>query len=147
MIPPTTDVLLYQLAERFREALLACPKDTLPPYLRKKLERFPAECCDFASMLLAHFLRDQGLRGIERVFGNHDNETHVWLEVDGFIVDITPSQFRSVDEPVIVVESTKPAWHSKFDVQSRQPACPREAVKEEVEQAYAAIKNLMEKDS
>jgi len=135
---------LYELAKNFRCALLTCPRDKFSRFQRKCLLSFPKQACDVASLLLAYYLRDRGFQDIERVLGCLDSESHVWLEVDGWIVDITADQFPGVDDPVIVVEATRKSWHSNFIEQSRGRAYPLEKVRTAYEQAYTEIKNRIE---
>ena len=85
------------------------------------LRRFPVGCCKPASLLLMQWLRDQeGLQGIvgvanaERVRSPklNDESVHFWLEIDGWIVDITADQFGEGMDPVYV--SRDRTWHDTF---------------------------------
>lgn len=134
---------LQQLATEFRRALLACPKDEFSGFQRRRLQNFPKQSCDVASLLLAYHLRDHGFQNIERVFGYLGNESHVWLEVDGWIVDVTADQFPGVYAAVIVARIQDDSWHAKIRVQSRAPAYSLPAVRAEYEKAYAALKRCM----
>jgi hypothetical protein len=134
---------LYDLAARFRSALEQCPGEGLSAYLEKRLARFPDQCCEIASLLLARFFRDQGFTQVACVQGVRDGTSHEWLEVDGFVVDITADQFADVDDPVIVSEVRELPWHSMFQVQRREPAFPRKAVRTEYDQAYAVLQRRL----
>ena len=105
-----------QLATTFRKALVACPKDGFPQWERNKLRDFPTQCCEVASFLLAHFLWDKGHRNIRWVFGYLDPPnlkiSHLWLESDGWIIDITASQFDDALESVVVAQANGQSWHS-----------------------------------
>ena len=133
----STEQNLWKAATAFREALVACPKDKFSAFQRKHLANLPTEACDLASLLLAYFLRDRGFQKIERVFGYLNDKSHVWLEVDGFIVDITPSQFAGIDDPIIVTDSASHSWHSCFCVEGPGDAYPLEVVRTEYEISYA----------
>lgn len=70
--------------------------------------RFPNGACDDSSMLLAAYLSDNGFPGALRVsgvYGGHDREwwSHIWLNLDGKIIDITGSQFKGYDQPEILI--------------------------------------------
>ncbi|MDI3356661.1 hypothetical protein MO767_20255 [Pseudomonas sp. UYIF39] len=69
---------------------------------------FPHAACDDSSLLLAAYLSDQGFPGAVRVhgeWGGRDNElvTHVWLKLDGTLIDITGSQFENYSQPEILI--------------------------------------------
>jgi hypothetical protein len=42
-----------------------------------------------------------------------NDHSHVWIEQNGLIVDVTADQFDDVDDPVIVTRDG--AWHSEFE--------------------------------
>ncbi len=90
------------ISRNFRKAIEnACKDDKLNEY---PFNKFPKDCCDNASILLGRYLLEKGyecniIRGV--YFENHYEEDrqysinnyHVWLDVDGFYVDITADQF------------------------------------------------------
>ena len=134
------DSSLLTVAVSFRDALLACPKHEFSDFLRRRLRVFPKQCCDVASLLLAYRLRALGFQNIERCFGYLGVESHVWLQVDGWIVDITADQFPDVDDPVVVARIEDSPWHAKIRLQGREPAYSLPAVRGEYDRAYAAVK-------
>lgn len=81
------------------------------------LHRFPTDCCDHTSNLMfLHLDRCLGghhsidlIRGEVQTGGEDTTPPtkHVWVEVDGFTVDITADQFGQ--EPVIVLPFSP--WH------------------------------------
>jgi hypothetical protein len=82
------------------------------------LRRFPKGACGDSSLLLAKFLREHGFDGIEYVLtrsqhGHGPCGTHAWLEVGGFIVDVTADQFACNPGPAVVVTQGR-EWHSHF---------------------------------
>jgi len=119
---------IYRLAERFRQAIESTDRDTRPI----PLILFPHAACGEASVLLGHFLGEQGVENIEYVSGQWGRETHGWLEIEEVIADITADQFIANDEillsskynfdlaPVIVTRHR--LWHSQFENQRRHPA-------------------------
>jgi hypothetical protein len=117
--------------------------DGFSNYQRKRLQSFPKQCCDVASLLLAYHLQAQGFLKVERVLGRLGEESHVWLVVDGWIVDITADQFAG-DDSVIVTRTNTESWHCQFCVESQEPANPLPAVVADYERAYAAIKRWLD---
>lgn len=92
---------------------------------------FPVGCCKSTSWMLAHHLTRLGEPDdITFVAGERAWETHIWLVVDGFIVDLTADQFTDEHRPVIVVADGVSAWHDTFkphrvfpfDVPSHHPS-------------------------
>lgn len=76
---------------------------------------FPVGCCKSTSWMLGHHLTRLGEAGeISFVSGRRAQETHIWLVVDGFIVDLTADQFADENRPVIVVATGESAWHDTF---------------------------------
>ncbi len=140
------DQKLFKLATNFRQALLQCPTNEFSAFLRKYLHEFPKQSCDVASLLLAYYLRDCGFKEIDRIFGYLNNESHVWLEISGWIIDITADQFLEVNRDPVVVVHAMSKWYSNFVVQSREVAYPLAKARPEYEQAYLDIKSWMERN-
>ncbi len=114
--PSPTEIDLARvksLAVQFRAAFERCDPNRLPDTLKQ----FPYGACGDAVLLLARFLREQG---IETPFtyvpgqrgASPDLQSHIWLEAEGVVVDITADQFPEVAEPVIVAGNS--AWHETF---------------------------------
>lgn len=94
----------------------------------EQLVQFPRGCCKIASLLLARYLTQS--KGVlessvffacngyrKRAKQNCSKRTftverHVWIELDGFILDITADQFRDQKRTVLVTNNRK--WHSTF---------------------------------
>lgn len=101
--------LLFQLAHRFREAILRSnPRVSRLVSLRE----FPRGACGDASLLLAKYLQVKGCGRSHYVLGKRGGRTHAWLQLEKFTIDITADQFEDQDAGVIV--STDSAWHSSF---------------------------------
>lgn len=98
---------LYECACRFRKAIVAAKEDRR---FNKdfRMRDFPNGCCDDASDLFAHYLfheKDIESKYIRGAFYNGDPEyncSHVWLEVAGYIVDLTGSQSQFRNDPVFL---------------------------------------------
>lgn len=91
---------------------------------------FPHAACDDSSLLLAAYLTDQGFPGAIRVHGEsggRDGElnTHVWLKLDGQLIDITGSQFEDYNQPEILF-SEQDEFLGTFEVESERIADYRE---------------------
>jgi hypothetical protein len=82
---------------------------------------FPHAACDDSSLLLAAYLTDQGFPGALRIHGcsgGRDGElaTHVWLDLEGMLIDITGSQFEDYAQPEILI-AREDAFLSSFDIE------------------------------
>jgi hypothetical protein len=105
-----TKQLLKRLALNFRQALLRCEKNKLPISLRT----FPHGSCGDTSLLLGKYLQVNGFNGIRYICGWKDRQSHAWLLVDGFIVDITADQFSGISDGVIVTDDH--TWYKQFEI-------------------------------
>ncbi|MCK3826209.1 hypothetical protein [Pseudomonas sp. W2Aug9] len=98
---------LEQVVTEFRAALQELALSGF--YFNVSIDRsFPHAACDDSSLLLARYLTDQGFPGAVRVHGelggrNNELRTHVWLKLDGKIIDITGSQFENYSQPEILI--------------------------------------------
>lgn len=116
---------LHLLATTFRTALEAMGREGFK-HIELTLAasfiygRFPSGCCDDASILLAKYLDSEDYQEVSLIAGsdggdNQELPSHVWLVVDGFIVDITADQFNSEGytlAPVIVTQHSD--FHASF---------------------------------
>lgn len=78
------------------------------------LKDFPMECCHHACTLLTVFLCEQGFTDIQKRVGSRPdrpNGEHLWLVVDGAVVDITAYQFDDALDKAIVTKDS--AWHTQ----------------------------------
>jgi len=83
---------------------------------------FPNGACKGASVILGQFLKDDLLikSKIEFVFGYYGKDyTHGWLEVEGYIIDITANQFEGVEDKVIIIPTKESTFHHGFRNQQR----------------------------
>ncbi|WP_394165438.1 hypothetical protein [Neptunomonas phycophila] len=87
-------------AQKFRSAIELL-KDELD---RPDFEAFPLGACGAASGLLGAYLDELGLGRFHYVCGRTSGQnwiSHAWLELDGWILDITADQFDNVDDQVV----------------------------------------------
>lgn len=104
------------IVDDFRFALEKCERRSLSI----GLQDFPAGACGDVSLILGHFLLENGFQGFDYVLGEllHDTsevqlQSHAWLQFDSIVVDITADQFNDVDEKVIVRYNSK--WHERWN--------------------------------
>ncbi|POA52090.1 MULTISPECIES: hypothetical protein [unclassified Pseudomonas] len=76
-------------------------------------KEFPHASCDDSSLLLAAYLSDQGYPGALRVHGQSGGKkrelnSHVWLDLNGTLIDITGSQFEDYAQPEILIADNDP---------------------------------------
>jgi hypothetical protein len=109
--------LLFRLASRFRSGILRCNRLSLSlPTLRD----FPRGACGDASLLLGKYLQVQRCGLAHYVLGERAGLPHAWLQLHGFIVDITADQFE--DQSASVIVSTDSSWHRSFNGKMHSPA-------------------------
>ena len=114
---------LEDVVIRFREALRELVESGFCFNLSINQE-FPAGACDDSSMLLAAYLADNGFPNalrISGVDGGRDKEllTHVWLSLDGTLIDITGSQFEEYRQPEILIAKSD-GFLETFDLEPEQ---------------------------
>ncbi|HJV36723.1 hypothetical protein [Geomonas sp.] len=109
--------LLFRLASRFRSGILRCNWRSLSlPTLRD----FPRGACGDASLLLAKYLQVQRCGLAHYVLGGRAGLPHAWLQLHGFVVDITADQFD--DQVAGVIVSADSSWHCSFHGKIHSPA-------------------------
>lgn len=92
---------LERLVYNFRKAIEAAKKNNEPGELFRK---FPDGQCGNTSDILAQYLIDNGFSSVTYVNGTYygddiDNrQSHTWLLVDGWVIDITGDQFKYQEE-------------------------------------------------
>jgi len=74
--------------------------------------RFPRGCCGDTSLILAKYLDEKRFGVAYYVPGMLGPQSHGWLELDGWIIDITADQFDSIEDKILVVQ--KSYLHEKF---------------------------------
>jgi len=85
------------------------------------LYKYPEGCCNLASSFLQKYFYEKGII-TDLISGQHgsslDGDTHVWLEYDGIIIDITGDQYKcsrciSYETPVYV-GTMNDGFHNRF---------------------------------
>lgn len=82
------------------------------------LSLFPIACCEYSSMMLARFLVEKkgyNIADVLMIKGqsiSDVNQLHLWLKVNGIIVDITAGQFIEAEKSIII--DGYGSWHNKF---------------------------------
>lgn len=123
--PPPIKPELLRLATEFRAAIQQSVCG-VPDVLKARFKSFPKDMCDRASDLLGRYLKEEGVENVQYVCGSRlsntrlSDERHVWLEAQGFIIDITADQFPDGPGPVVVTDDR--SWHSRFQVFERRDA-------------------------
>lgn len=104
----------------------------------KWLQRFPANCCNFAANLVLIELSEAGGERLRRMLGTirddrgDDVATHVWVQADSLVVDIAADQYK---QPKVIVEHQSVWHHSLHDV---KPFLPKSDLVEGVSETEIA---------
>lgn len=97
----TKEKLLYECT-RVRKAIeIASTKNICRDV---GVHHFPLGCCGIASLVLGMWLL-RFAKDIEYVHGWRDNQSHAWLEYQGWIIDITADQFEKINEKVLITDN------------------------------------------
>lgn len=138
---------IQQLAEQFRQALEPLPKSDFSWCVQFAVSEFPSGCCDDTSILLGEYLHQQGVTGFERICGTKHHglrpeSSHVWLQRDDLVVDITADQFNDeTQEPlaaVVVMQGSQ--WHQAFEEIENRGHARIDAFPALSESAHAGLK-------
>lgn len=97
--------LLKREALIFRHAINVCDKD-LSTIITSD---FPLDNCLLASILLAFHYREQfGIVDIVLFYGRAECESrefrHVWLEIEGYVIDVTGDQYNFIDDELLSMD-------------------------------------------
>ena len=85
--------------------------------LGSSFNSFPEGACGNASDFLSEWLITKNLGVFEYVWGTRKGFSHGWLEIDGYIIDITGDQFSDFNDPVYI--GTDKEFHGTFEEQQR----------------------------
>ncbi|MFV0352439.1 MAG: hypothetical protein ACK5JF_09060 [Oscillospiraceae bacterium] len=109
--------LLYDRVSTFRDSIIKSINKNTPFVFLD----FPMGCCSDASLLLGMFFSGFEAYDIEYVSARCEQLTHVWLTVNGKIVDITCGQFEYFDGSIYIGE--KNSFYECFDAEipDREP--------------------------
>jgi hypothetical protein len=110
---------LYELARQVRSGMESFSSGESSP-ISLLGNYFPSSCCEAASMILAAYLVEQGLPMALRVHGINGGDTmelksHVWLSLEGYVIDITADQFKAYGLAGIIVSKSS-SFHDSFEL-------------------------------
>lgn len=77
---------------------------------------FPQACSGVVSELLGDYLNTQLGLMVEYVSGDRDGASHAWLELNGFVIDITGDQFDG--RPSVFI-APKDEWYASWEESAR----------------------------
>ena len=101
---------------KFRKAIENTEKSLLP----LSFQKFPKGSSRETSWILAKYLQENGYGEFDFVFGSRGLHSHVWLQLDNLVVDITADEFEDQKNKTIVVSNSE--WHKMFNGQVQQIA-------------------------
>jgi len=89
-------------------------------YLKDKCKEFPNGCCAYSSHLLAYVLKNVYKYECVLIISGclkNSNYSHKWVWVNGYIVDLTISQFnnKGYNFPEIYINECCDEYNNKFD--------------------------------
>lgn len=79
-------------------------------------ENYPRGCCGDTCNLFARFLAEKGIQA-KYVWGVRGEQSHAWLEYNGWVIDLTADQFPEISEKIVITKDKK--WYSKFKGQRK----------------------------
>ncbi|HOC29870.1 MAG TPA: hypothetical protein PKH40_09325 [Treponemataceae bacterium] len=84
---------------------------------------FPVERCFYACMFAENYFSARSYEPVRWVFGYHKVfGSHVWLEFDGWVIDLTASQFPGIASFLFYSkEDTAVDFHSSFIIIDQGP--------------------------
>ena len=108
---------MNEYIDAFQNALSKIDWDSMPI----GFQNFPSGSCGNISDILGEYLRSKGFNNIEYICGKTNKiRSHAWIEIEGYVVDLTAHQFNEVSEPIV---SKKPSeWHAQFEEVTRRSA-------------------------
>lgn len=86
------------------------------------LKDFPDGACGDASLLLAWHLREHGITEPITYVSSDRMPSHAWIEVEGWLVDITADQRAWGNPPVWILPASQSPFHQKYYPVSRSNA-------------------------
>tara|TARA_R110001599_G_scaffold130570_3_gene305842 strand:+ start:1074 stop:1547 length:474 start_codon:yes stop_codon:yes gene_type:complete len=107
---------IHKYVSEVRAFLLASKPSDFRAGTSLSVSKFPSGCCDDASTLLSLYLQDQGINVFENIYGETlSGKSHVWLQFEDLIIDITRDQFSESDHKVdLLIMEKADDWHLKF---------------------------------
>ena len=103
-----------EIAVAARRAIEASPRLSVEgEFADSWFDAFPLGCCSDACLLVAEIYRAHGF-AVALAHGQRGSGSHVWLLVDGVIVDLTADQFEDAGLPAVFVAESS-AWHDAWE--------------------------------
>ena len=106
---------IRQIAHKFRAAIESTDTEVRSP----AMPSFPTGACGVSSALLGAYFEDCGVLGFRWISGVRASsdpdhwDTHVWLQRNSLVVDITADQFPDA-RPSVIVDGQS-TWHQIFE--------------------------------
>lgn len=110
---------LEQLATECRSLL-----EEAKPRMRHlpNFEDFPNGSCGDASLVMAWYLREHGITEFIEYVSSQKTPSHAWLEVEGWLLDITADQRAWGNLPVWIMPAAQSPFHEKHYPVDRRDA-------------------------
>lgn len=83
---------------------------------------FPDGSCGDASLVLAWYLRKHGITEPITYVCSNKRRSHAWLEVEGWLIDITADQQKWGNPPVWILPAKQSPFHQKHEPALRRSA-------------------------
>ena len=77
--------------------------------------KFPLDCCKATAFMFGHYLSSKvGRAELSYAWGQRGQDTHGWLQHNGYIIDLTADQFEDEVPPVVVEKIGESTFHTTF---------------------------------
>lgn len=105
---------------------------------------FPRGLCGIMSRTLGVILKEQYPgENVEYVCGERNGQSHAWIELKQYIIDITGEQFDGINESVCVCFTFESEFHLSFKNQTRRKIINEDCCFYEEQIVYQRAKYLM----
>lgn len=109
---------------RLSEAFVDAIKETKTDFpVKDRMSRFPRGCCDDVSDLFANFLFEKYGECSTRVDGAfyaddpENNDWHTWLEIDGYVVDLSAYQYKEYSG---IYVGNYDEFHKRYEIEKQR---------------------------
>ncbi|MCG5791644.1 hypothetical protein [Acinetobacter baumannii] len=94
----------FDNVRQISESVYSCLSNELKNFINSCHQYFPFDCCDITSGLLYRVLSNEGYTEFKLMKGTDaENDCHVWIENDRYVIDLTAHQFNNFNEPMILI--------------------------------------------
>lgn len=105
---------------------------------------FPRGLCGIMSRTLGVILKEQYPgENVEYVCGERNGQSHAWIELKQYIIDITCEQFDGINESVCVCFTFESKFHLSFKNQTRRKIINEDCYFYEEQSVYKRAKYIM----